>query len=67
MALEISILRCSSVPLVIQGQKKSSYLLKPGDFVAFDSSIQDEGRAEAEDVSQQCVELHRRKSTYATS
>lgn len=32
-------------------------LLKSRDLVAFDSSVQDEGRAKAKDVSQQWVEL----------
>lgn len=44
-------LDCSSVQVEIQGRKRSRYLLKPRYLVAFDSSIQDEGRAEAKDVS----------------
>lgn len=52
---------CSSVQVEIQGRKRSRYLLKPRDLVAFDSSVQDEGRAEAKDVSQQRVELHQKK------
>lgn len=41
-------------------EKRNRYLLKPRDLVDFDGSVQDEGGAEAEDVSQQGVELKRR-------
>lgn len=45
-------LDCSGAQIEIQAQKWSCYLLKSRDLVAFDSSVQDEGRAKAKDVSQ---------------
>lgn len=50
-------LEYSSMQIKIQGQKQSCYLLKSGDLVASNSSVYDKGRTEAEDVSQQGVEL----------
>lgn len=46
-------------------KKRNRYLLKPRDLVDFDGSVQDEGRSEAEDVSQQGVELKRRQKLTA--
>lgn len=47
-----------------QGQKSSRYLLKPRNLVYFYSSVQDEGRAKAKDVSKKWVELHQNKNKH---